>query len=448
MYPGIIQSDHSTFRELVSAPFLGGLHYGALRFSAYLSTKLGSVAAEGPSSLESYLLMHSIGTAFNVTVRTICNLANRLLGPRELSETGILRRVTWKLIAVLETVQRKVDQLYSWIFRIRTADEAAKLPDRELYLTEIMRKLFVQHVKEQIMFISSWEVGRRGAEALLKCTIKTFLPSTIKTYVFSFIFRFISKIGSFRSRLVDEQKAEIKVICKKPIKLYNRLTEHVMAERNARSGICEEPAQTDEESAKANEEILRNFYCKINECELPADRPLTIDQKTAVLLSMFTEIQSQLSDFEQRWEKYPSAEIDQLKEFVEKNRNKFLEEQQTERELIFSNVIFMFEEQLKLFIDENSQSKVKVGAETFKVNEQMLRMHCQMNDCELPQGEQLTPPQKIGVLSNSLSEVQSLLSSFEERWKSFPSKELNDLKEFVNERNADLESIRIQMYKS
>lgn len=200
-------------KNLLAAPILGSIHYGTVR----LLINYGLKAATSSLNIYSYVLMHTIGNLFIVAIEKLTKQFQKNAGkPKSGQESG-LKMYVMKVVKLPLLAAKKADYIYSRVFNIHTAKEAAKLRPRELSLTETLRKLFIEHIIEQAAFILSWEIGRHGAELLLKAKILAIIPSTlilfklsIPFYVVFFFSRFVVRFNSFRDSLLEEQKKELK----------------------------------------------------------------------------------------------------------------------------------------------------------------------------------------------------------------------------------------------
>lgn len=165
----------------------GAIHGYAITFAVAKGFKI----ATAPISIPAYMLVHLIKNAVTFSVDAGFKWGENYISgsenPVQQRDASILRKFTWKVAGVGESVLKKVDGVYSWTFGIHTAEQAKNLPNTQLYTTELIRKLFWLHVKEQITYFCSWEIGIRGSQLLLKCTILTFAPSTVKIYALRFL---------------------------------------------------------------------------------------------------------------------------------------------------------------------------------------------------------------------------------------------------------------------
>lgn len=217
-----------TFASAISeiafkAPFFGAIHWGAMRVAVIRTTTTAL-------SFKSYVLMHVIGTTASEGVKALGNLAHKVVGDREATDKSIVRKCVWTVIEVPLFVAETVDLAYSKVFHIHTLAEAKKMQPRELCMTEVMREVFLKHVGEQFLYIFSWEIGKRGAELLLKNTILTFMPSTKTIYAMNFVFKYVMSVVNFRAEVLKEQKEELKEIFEATetiIEYYNKLGSNV-----------------------------------------------------------------------------------------------------------------------------------------------------------------------------------------------------------------------------
>ncbi len=209
----------------VKVPVGAAVNYGAVK----LATKYGTTAAAGVLNYRSYLLMHTIGAVFTEIMKTAGDYFEQTFNRQPEKSSSFLKKFIWKVITVFDFVVNKIDRIYCFIIKqifgeIHTFQEAAKLPNRKLCMSEIFRKVMTEHVKDQFLYIGSWEIGRRGTELLLKTTITTLMPCTKLVYTGIFFVTWYAKVHALRLKVYEEQKEEIDLYFKEPEALIN---EHV-----------------------------------------------------------------------------------------------------------------------------------------------------------------------------------------------------------------------------
>lgn len=291
------------FTRLLNAPIAGTAHYYLMRFSIYM----GARVAETPLDLSSYVLMHTIGTVFAESVKGLCNLGMYALGDSKEENKPFLRKCAWGLIGIPQYGAKKVDLVYSYVFGIRTGEEADKVPDRELWTTEIVRKVFFDTILEMTLYISSWEIGKRAAELLLKCTILTFMPSTAKIYTFHFIYRLAMKVMEFKGKVLVEQEAHMHPIFDDKVSM---IEEHFQA--------LKKYTKKKELGTPEFEKQITLLYTKISDDTMTEGVELNEMQRLLVVQSLYAEFANTVVNFEDYWIKFPSNNIDSLLGLVQK----------------------------------------------------------------------------------------------------------------------------------
>lgn len=161
--------------EVKASPFVkrtlecgGSLFFGALGgylcyWMVRLGDKIGLLGQEvGPILPLPYVLSGLISAAIVETARLTYSLALHVIGkradyenlqnPEKASCFDRLRQRTWKVINRVEGIERDIDNVFSKIFHIRPAKEVRdnKIPDRELYFMEVVRRAFWEQVQETI----------------------------------------------------------------------------------------------------------------------------------------------------------------------------------------------------------------------------------------------------------------------------------------------------------
>lgn len=243
------------YSDLWLAPILGGLHYGSIRLIYHFKD------LTSPLSCGSYICMHTIGNFFVASTKPFMDSLKELNKGLEKRHDSFLRQCIWTLIRTPVQTIKIVDRIYSKIFRILTWEEAEKQLERhELSLTESLRKLFVEHVIEHALFLSSWEVGKWGAEFLLKKTIIPLIPGSfsLSFYISYLVLGFFPRIGNFRDTLADEQKKKFKALFD-PLK--DLLNQHREAIQQAASENEKKQHITD------YNEVVAFFEHLLKECE-------------------------------------------------------------------------------------------------------------------------------------------------------------------------------------
>ncbi len=289
----------TTRQTLPLAPFLAAMHYGAVR----LLVDYGVKAAASPLNFQSYLLMHVIGSAFAVAAEELGKLAKKMVGKQDSCQESLFRQCAWTIIKVPLQAAKKVDQLYSKVFNIHTAQEVEEeMEPHELCWTEIMRKLFLEHVIEQALYISSWELGKRGAELLLKSTIVTIIPGSIPIfnlgipfYGIFFVTMYSKKVQSFRLTVLNEQKAKLKALFD-PLK-----------------------------------EIIEKSYAEISASSSEADK----NRQTELYKEALCFFEQLLNESKEHWKNYqdPGTPFNELDNYLEEYRNKISSGMASEKEI-------------------------------------------------------------------------------------------------------------------
>jgi len=312
----------------IRAPIAGIIHFGVIKLSINFGTKV----VTGPFNIQSYLLMHTIGTAFSESMKKIGNWTKNTFRRSGQADSSFLKKFVLKLVVGFNHVTTLFDRVYCYVIgkiffgEIHRSEDAAKLSPRELCMSEIWRKLFWEHIKEQFLYIGSWEIGRRGAEMLLKTTILTFMPATKVVYTAFFCLTYYKKVDDFRKNVYEEQKDEIGIIFTHPDKMINRQIKHLCNMMNEKV-----------EKEKAVREA-RNLYAQIHPDFDPVSLgSLNIDRQVEIIESLSNEFKEVTHEFELRWKYYSSVEIDDLNvnaDFYKSIYKRYLKERENPEDLV------------------------------------------------------------------------------------------------------------------
>lgn len=283
--PQVIRNIPEPVQRLILAPAVGAVygaaHYGIMLAHHGIRNRILGHAVTASFNIPSYVLMHVIGNTFGEYAKVLIDYAQKLVGSRENSKNSYLRQFTWKIIDIPLSAAKKVDQVYSKILKIRTAEETEKLTPRELWLFEVLRLVFIKHVVDQIFYISAWELGRRGAEMLLNSTIVMIMPSSSLAYAVGFVAGFLIKSIDFIKQVRMEQKAELDEKFTEPQTKIN--DDYIQLKKDIKERLCS----------------IENIF----------QRSIKIRKKIA-------DLDVSRLEFKKRWKCYPSDDINALKDFV------------------------------------------------------------------------------------------------------------------------------------
>lgn len=178
--------------------FVSGLKTGLMSYAlVHTASYVGLIRTVVQINPSIYILSSVSRNAVLESFRLSCWAGVKILGDRKEFETGnavtnfaILRNYTWKAIGVAEKVSTyillKIDFVYSFVFRIRKAEDVNGLVNCQLHTTELMRRIFLPSLKNHIIGLVSMRIGIRTAKRMLKSTVVSIFPDTITFHAISF----------------------------------------------------------------------------------------------------------------------------------------------------------------------------------------------------------------------------------------------------------------------
>lgn len=179
--------------------------------------KLGFMGPVGTNGIRPlpYILSGMAIYAVTELASIIYDLAREILGHRVKYE-GVVREEktrldrfrchSWKVISKLERAQEKVDEVYSKIFRIRTAKQLRleNAGERDLFFMEVVRRAFLEQVGETASLAIPQELGVYFVEAF---GIAVTGGHMLGLHGLMFVTSLINSVTTHYKKIMDEDEA-------------------------------------------------------------------------------------------------------------------------------------------------------------------------------------------------------------------------------------------------